>query len=352
MKIKVNKTVIQYVFLILLILLTTIMVFKNLDINMLSTVVKLVDKKYLLIGAVAIALNAFLEGAVLRILIDGTHKVKVNLIGLKLAMVGFYYNLVTPFASGSQPMQIYILTKYKIPLSKSSAIITNKSILYQLVITIYCSILILFNFKLLNENMNSLMPLVVLGIAMNLFTILMAILVILNPKKVKLYIKIIISFICKLKLLNFLQDKVGYIEKFVDDYSYSAQFFIKNKKIMISTILLTIIQISFYFSVSFWIYKAFNLEGHTYLNLLTLQVFLYMVISPIPTPGNIGANEIAFFTIFKGVFPKYLMGYAVFLYGGFMYYLILIGSGIFTIITHHKIKSKYTEKLKLQYINS
>ena len=70
---------------------------------------------------------------------------------------------------------------------------------------------------------------------------------------------------------------------------------------------------------------------------MTLQVYLYMAISPIPTPGNIGANELAFFTIFKRVFPQTLLGYAVFLYGGFMYYLILILSGIFTIYTHYKM---------------
>ena len=352
MKIKINKTFIQYIFLILLILVTMVMVFKNLDIKMLTTVVKLVDKKYILIGFISIILNSLLEGAVLRILISGIHKVNAKLIGLKLAMVGFYYNLVTPFASGSQPMQIYVLNKYKIPLSKSSAIITNKSILYQLVITIYCSMLILFNFKLLNDNISSLIPLVILGISMNLFTILMAILVILNPNKIKLYTKIIINYICKIRIFKFLQSKACDIENFIDDYSSAVQFFIKNKKLMICVVVLTIIQISSYFSISFWIYKAFNLKGHTYITLLTLQVFLYMVVSPAPTPGNIGASELAFFTIFKGVFPNYLMGYAVFLYGGFMYYLILIGSGIFTVITHHKLKIRFNDRVNFKQINN
>ena len=75
------------------------------------------------------------------------------------------------------------------------------------------------------------------------------------------------------------------------------------------------------------------------LNVLFLQV-VYMAISPIPTPGNIGANELAFFTIFKRVFPQTLLGYAVFLYGGFMYYLILILSGIFTIYSHYRMDKK------------
>ena len=34
------------------------------------------------------------------------------------------------------------------------------------------------------------------------------------------------------------------------------------------------------------------------------------------------------------------MGYAVFLYGGFVYYAVLVGSGIFTMITHHTMKKK------------
>ena len=62
-----------------------------------------------------------------------------------------------------------------------------------------------------------------------------------------------------------------------------------------------------------------------------------MAISPMPTPGNIGANELAFFTIFKVAFPQTLLGYAVFLYGGFMYYLILILSGIYTIYFHYNM---------------
>ena len=338
MKNNINKSVLQYGFLILLIGITTSIVFRTLDVSLLSSILKMVDEKYLVIGVIAILINIALEGLVLRILIDGIHKVNVRFRGLKLATIGFYYNLVTPFASGSQPMQIYILTKYKIPLSKAGAIITNQSMLYQLVITMYCSILIIFNFNLIRAQMSKMMLLVVLGIAMNIFTLLMLLLVILNPVKVKEYCRIVLRFMSKFKLFKMLESKLSNFENFIDDYSESIQFFMKNKKLMISSIVLTIIQISFYFSISFWIYKAFNLQGHTYLNILTLQVLLYMAISPIPTPGNVGANELAFFTIFKDVFPSHLIGYAVFLYGGFMYYLILIGSGIFTIITHHRMK--------------
>ncbi|MGL5311994.1 MAG: lysylphosphatidylglycerol synthase domain-containing protein, partial [Peptostreptococcaceae bacterium] len=108
----------------------------------------------------------------------------------------------------------------------------------------------------------------------------------------------------------------------------------------------TFIQLTIFFSITFCIYKTFNLSDVTYVTLLTLQVFLYMSVSPVPTPGNVGANELVFLTIFANIFPKQLIGYSVFLYSAFVYYMIVVICGIFTIITHYdmgKVK-RYNKK--------
>ena len=39
----------------------------------------------------------------------------------------------------------------------------------------------------------------------------------------------------------------------------------KNKKLLIITVILTVIQIACYFSVAYWIYKAFNLNGYSFI---------------------------------------------------------------------------------------
>ncbi|AUN14165.1 lysylphosphatidylglycerol synthase transmembrane domain-containing protein [Paraclostridium sordellii] len=339
-----NKNIIQYSFLVFILGITSYLVYKTLDINMLGKVVKMVDKKFIFLGMCAVIAHMLLEGLVLKIVIDSIHKVQTRFIGFKLATMGFYYNLITPFASGSQPMQIYVLNKCKMPASKATAVIMNKSIIYQVVVTVYCSILVLLNTTILKE-LRGIMPLILIGIAINAFTLIMSMLVIYNPEKVKVATKFVIKRLAKFKLFKFLETKIDKIENFADEYSTSVNLFIKNKKALFLTTIITVIQLSVYFSISFWIYKAFNLTGHTYVHMLTLQAFLYMAISPIPTPGNAGASELAFFAIFKSVFPKPLMGYAVFLYGGFVYYAVLVGSGIFTMITHHTMKKK-VEKVK------
>ena len=337
---KKKKTFIRYVFLLALMGVTVYLVLKSLDISMLSSVIAMVKKEYLLVGGIAVILYIILEGVILQVIINEQYKLKSHFVGFRLAIMGFYYNLVTPFASGSQPIQIYVLNKYKVPLSKSTGIITNKTILYQVVITLYCSLFIFLNINKLQYDLKTVMPFVVLGLGVNLFTFIIAFLAILNTTKIKRWCHKFVAYLVKFKLFKFLKIKEDRIDTFIDEYTEAIKFFMKNKKLLIITVILTVIQIACYFSVAYWIYKAFNLNGYSFIYLMTLQVYLYMAISPIPTPGNIGANELAFFTIFKRVFPQTLLGYAVFLYGGFMYYLILILSGIFTIYSHYRIDKK------------
>ena len=127
----------------------------------------------------------FLEGIILKYILNAQYKVKEKFLGLKLATMGFYYNLVTPFASGSQPMLIYVLSKYKVPLGEATGIITNKTLLYQSVVTVYCAVLFLLNMELLKSQIPGVISLVILGLSINIFTIIMAILAILNAIKIK-----------------------------------------------------------------------------------------------------------------------------------------------------------------------
>ena len=73
-----------------------------------------------------------LESIIINILINAIQKTEVKYLSLKIAMMGFYYNLVTPFASGSQPMQIYALNKYGVDLSKSTATVIIRQYYFKL----------------------------------------------------------------------------------------------------------------------------------------------------------------------------------------------------------------------------
>ena len=110
---KYRNAILKYAFLLFLMFFTVYLVFKNLDINSIDKIKNIIDKKYIAIGVCAILLYIILEGIILKQIVDAQYKVKARFLGMKLATMGFYYNLITPFASGSQPMLIYVLSSTK-----------------------------------------------------------------------------------------------------------------------------------------------------------------------------------------------------------------------------------------------
>ena len=155
------------------------------------------------------------EVIIMNILINSIQKKEEKFLSIKIAMMGFYYNLVTPFASGSQPMQIYTLNKYGISLSKSTAIVTNKTVLFQSIVTIYCGVIILLNMQLLKSKLSSILLLINIGMIMNIFSLLGGILIVLSPNAMKLIIKMSVNLLSKLKLFKTLNEKLNIINKFI-----------------------------------------------------------------------------------------------------------------------------------------
>ena len=337
---KTQKICIQYGFLLLLICMTVYLVSTTLDITLIPMIMKLVNKKFIFIGFLIMVLYIILECTIINILIKTIQKTKVRFLAVKIAMMGFYYNLVTPFASGSQPMQIYALNKYDINLSKSIAIVTNKTVLFQTVVTIYSAVIIFLNIEVLKNELPSMLVLMSIGMVMNIVSLVGGMLIVLTPNTMKIIVKVIVNILYRLNIFKSLNKKIHTINKFIDEYSYSIKLFIKNKKALCLSIILTIIQLTVFFSISYCVYKAFNLNGLSLFEVLSLQVFLYMSVSPIPTPGNVGANEVAFLTIFSNVFPGNIIGYSVFLYSIYVYYFLVVVCGLFTIHTHYHMNKR------------
>lgn len=337
---KTQKICIQYGFLLLLICMTVYLVSTTLDITLIPMIIKLVNKKFIFIGFLIMVLYIILECTIINILIKTIQKTKVRFLAVKIAMMGFYYNLVTPFASGSQPMQIYALNKYDINLSKSIAIVTNKTVLFQTVVTIYSAVIIFLNIEVLKNELPSMLVLMSIGMVMNIVSLVGGMLIVLTPNTMKIIVKVIVNILYRLNIFKSLNKKIHTINKFIDEYSYSIKLFIKNKKALCLSIILTIIQLTVFFSISYCVYKAFNLNGLSIFEVLSLQVFLYMSVSPIPTPGNVGANEVAFLTIFANVFPGNIIGYSVFLYSIYVYYFLVVVCGLFTIHTHYHMNKR------------
>ena len=80
----------------------------------------------------------------------------------------------------------------------------------------------------------------------------------------------------------------------------------------------------FYFALTYFIYRSFNMDEETFPMIMMLQSLLYSAINYFPTPGGAGMSESGFYVIFSAFFPSNLAFAAMLIWRVFTYYLILV----------------------------
>lgn len=325
---------------LLLISITLFIMGRNFDLNTLKSILSNVNKTYIIAALIALLVYLALETFMIHDLLRATHKKSEFFTAFKTTMIGQYYSLITPFATGGQPVQLYVMNKDKVPVGKASAVLANKFIFYQVGITIYSLVLFLFGFRNFKALIGPSLAFIITGLCINTFGLSFICMTIYNPENLKGILIKILGFLSKIKLIKNPDKKFEKYEHMIMDYRKSIDLVINDKGLIFRNSFMTLVQLTAYFSITFFIYKSLNLTGYSFIQILSLQSFLYMAVSFIPTPGTVGASEIGFHSIFAAVFSNNIMGYALFLTRGINYYINLLISALVTFIIHVTEKKK------------
>ncbi|QUI21546.1 flippase-like domain-containing protein [Vallitalea pronyensis] len=249
-----------------------------------------------------------------------------------LSLVGQYYSLITPFASGGQPAQIYAMkTKFNMPISVGTTITVKKFIIFQVVVSLYAVVMFLTKIDFILNKYAGIIMFIIIGLLVNLFGGILIILLSYSKSLVIKLLDIIIAIANKLHVSKFIHrdEIIEHIEDYVDKIDD-----IKNHKAtMISLVVLTFIQLTAYFSITYFVYLALGGKGASYMDILAIQTIVYVVVSFIPTPGGAGASEGSFYVLFKAFIAKDVLLYAMALWRLITYYgnMILSGTILLTV---------------------
>lgn len=248
-----------------------------------------------------------------------------------LSLVGQYYSLITPFASGGQPAQIYAMkTKFNMPISVGTTITVKKFIIFQVVVSLYAVVMFLTKIDFILNKYAGIIMFIIIGLLVNLFGGILIILLSYSKSLVIKLLDIIIAIANKLHVSKFIHrdEIIEHIEDYVDKIDD-----IKNHKAtMISLVALTFIQLTAYFSITYFVYLALGGKGASYMDILAIQTIVYVVVSFIPTPGGAGASEGSFYVLFKAFIAKDVLLYAMALWRLITYYGNMILSGTILLI--------------------
>ena len=140
------KSLRKNAFLLLIVLILILyFVLKDNFVNVVKTLIK-ADLKWILVAVVFIFIYWLLRAVSLFIITkEYSKKLKFKQI-FKLTLVTQFFNGITPFSSGGQPMEVYYLSKSGIRASKGTNIIIQNFILYQIALIIHGIIAISLNY--------------------------------------------------------------------------------------------------------------------------------------------------------------------------------------------------------------
>lgn len=149
--------------------------------------------------------------------------------------------------------------------------------------------------------------------------------------------------------IKFIDEKriIEGVREEIKQYQEGALFINNNKEVVTKVVLTTFVQASFMYSITFFVYKAFNLSTFSFFTVFSLQSILFISVSAIPLPGSVGSSESVFLTLFKTLFPVNTLNSAMLLSRGISFYLFVIVSGIIVLfirISRNKYYGNYIFK--------
>ncbi|MBN2532397.1 MAG: flippase-like domain-containing protein [Spirochaetales bacterium] len=238
----------------------------------------------------------------------------------KITCIRVFFNLITPFTFGGQPLIVYVLNKFGVPGGKGTAVVMTRLICMLVFTLVFGVIALVFFNKAITDN-------AVLGnifsvtVILTIFLFVLLILLLLFPPIMKKIIKMIGYIGNKISLVKNLEKfNSKSIAEIYNMRNSFKNFFSK----YFGYFILGFICIGFFFAIQIIIiYVIINGVG-VYLSIkqgLASSSLLYFCISFMPTPGSSGLGEGFFVLIFQKNVPIYLVGIVVVLWRFFFQYL-------------------------------
>jgi glycosyltransferase 2 family protein len=341
---KKKKLIKDSIIFLILVLLTFYVIFHNNNPREVFGIVKSIKTKDLVYAGLAMPIYFALEGISLNI---GLHLFGYKpkfLNTYKYAVSNFFFSSLSPGSSAGKPMQIYYMVKDNIKMSHSTIVS-----LFELTSFVFSNVVLsligfFFNLNLITSSLNKLMYLIYLSLFLNILYLSLLIVLLFWKDASKWIIK---SFINILKYFKY--KKVDIVKQksydYLNDFQECAKYIKKNPFQMFLMIIFTLSKLVVLNSVPYFVYLGFGLSGYSYLTIMLLESVLCIMMTIVPLPGSVGANESSFVILFKLIFPASLISEAMIIcrFADFYSYVIITGL-ILLIIRLTKEEFKFDKK--------
>lgn len=290
---------------------------------------------FLLIALAAIIIYWVLESVCMQLICNrlfrGFSFIKTNLV----TVIGQYFNCITPLSSGGQPMQAYYYSRFGLPAHFSLPMLLCRFIVYQLTMTIYAIIVLLLRFHYFTDDLRPIMYLVAIGFAGGFLLIAMLFALAFAKKTVVRLTRWALGLAGRIGVLKHPEETLTSVTQSLEEAYEGIRFLLKEPALLIKVSLVTFVQLTVYFSMSWIIFAGFGMEHNDYFTVISCQAFIYLISSFVPLPGAVGAAEGSYIVFFNYVYgDPSIVALSTFIWRFFTFYLPIVVGMTLTLLVN------------------
>lgn len=335
---KKKKYYLNILFMTILLGMVFYVILKEEDLGEIFNALKDASLIFMLLAAIAGLMYVIMEGVSMQIILISLGCKTSILKCAKYSFIGFFFNAITPSATGGQPMQVIYMNNDGINMGASSVTLLFWTIIYKIALVIIELFVFIFMHGFAKQYIGRYMWLFVIGIIVNVVSIFLYSIVVFSKNGAKNIAYFATWLLHKLHIVKRKEKIEKKLDKLLASYNEGAEYMLSHMKTAAVVLFTTIIQRVSYFAVTWFVYKALGCDGYTCVQIIVLQSFVSVCIDILPFPGGVGANEGFFVKLFAPVMGKSMAVSAMLLSRGASFYVILIASAVITLMAQiHQI---------------
>jgi len=308
--------------------------------NQIINCIAKMDYKWFIVGILLLILYRILIG-LSSYLVAKLNGEKISLLRcIQINFIILFFHGVTPFAGGGQPMEIYYLHNEKISITKSTNIVLQNFIIYQIALILIGTIAVLYNvhFQLFTDD-SLIKKLVILGFTINLLVLLITCLFSFCKRINQFICNTGLNFIGKIKIIKNVEKNREKLTDYLNNFHKNANILKKNKLKVLKIILVNLLALIVQYSIPFTVIYSLGIRDLNYIATIVTTAYTMIIGSFVPIPGGTGGIEYGFIFFFGYLINGSILTASMLIWRLISYYLgIIIGS--ICLMAYRKKESK------------
>ncbi len=253
---------------------------------------------------------------------------------LHMIIITKFFNGITPFSTGGQPMQVYMLKKDGFRLTKATNIIIQTFIIYQAALVLYGIVAIILNSYLnLFPGVSLIKNLIILGFMMNTGVMIGLIVISFSNKFNHMIINKIIWLLHKMRIVKDKDKTTENWREKVNDFHEGAEFLKKNKRLCLKSFIYQLISLTLLYVMPYFVILALGANRGglvTPVNSIVASVYILIIGAFVPIPGASGGIEYGYLKFFGSFITGSILKASLLIWRFILYYLpMIIGAIVF-----------------------